>query len=650
MSEVDAFPIPVIYLKPVKSSEGNTSDYEILGHNKAAESIMPASHEGKTLFQIDPDSKGSFLPDLFEVAMATKSIQTHMNRAKVGTYANRNIFYTVTPTSDGCALAVQDMTSIISDYDRVVQSNELLQAAPDHAVHGVSLSNAEGSLTYVNKALCDLLGYEAKELMGAHIGLIVHADEIEQDVAIAQKLLSGELEQSVRDKMFVHKSGETVLVSVALSVAWLEDREQYAFIGHVRDVREERQKSTQLEEALKAAKDATRMKSEFLANMSHEIRTPLNGVLGMAQALAYGNLSDAQGEQVATIIESGGSLMSILNDILDLSKIEAGKMSVSPIDTDLRHKLSRVEKVYQNTAKEKGLGFRLFVDPSVPSRLMLDPVRVRQCVDNLVTNALKFTKNGDVLVVVKGEPIKDDNYKVTVYVSDTGLGINAEAQKQIFETFSQADGSTTRRFGGTGLGLPITRQLAQAMGGNLTVASEEGKGSIFTLTFVSGASETLMSGTPETETAEKLETPMTTELSGKRVLLVDDNEINRQVGRSLLEHSDITVSDAADGALAIEALNQQAFDLVLMDIHMPNVDGVQALRILRGGTSINCDTPVLALTADAMSGDKQRYLALGFSGYIAKPISERDMIAEIGRVLSGSHAASKVRTNLHFSG
>ena len=258
-------------------------------------------------------------------------------------------------------------------------------------------------------------------------------------------------------------------------------------ISTFRDVTERVNKAATLAEARAAAELAVKTKTEFLSNMSHEIRTPLNGVLGMAQVLEETSLTASQKSYVETILDSGQSLMTIINDILDLSKIEAGMMELSLMETELRPRLEMFQKVHAITAEKRGLSLDVFVHPNVPETLIVDPVRVRQCVENLVTNALKFTREGGVQVSVSCEQRSESAHKVTVHVVDTGIGMKPEACERVFEPFIQADGSTTRVYGGTGLGLPIARKLARAMGGDIKVCSELGRGAVFTLTFLAEA-------------------------------------------------------------------------------------------------------------------------------------------------------------------
>ena len=371
------------------------------------------------------------------------------------------------------------------------------------------------------------------------------------------------------------------------------------------------------------------------------MRTPLNGILGMSQVLTGGELTTAQAEQVSIILESGQSLLAILNDILDLSKIEAGRMELSFVEADLRHKLNRVCKLYEPVAQEKGINLRLVIDPSVPALLMLDTVRLRQCVGNLISNAVKFTEKGDILIVATAETRGEDTSRITIHVSDNGCGIPHEKVAQIFESFVQADGSTTRKYGGSGLGLPISRKLARMMGGDITVASELNKGSIFTLTLESQiVRQERPISVPKPARDTDLGITRKASLEDGRVapsvLVVDDNAINRRVARSFLEQNDYEVHEACDGLQALMRLGNEFFDLVLMDINMPELDGQRALDRLRAGDGPNASAPVIALTADSMRGDREKYIARGFNGYVSKPIDQRSILTVMESCLAAA--------------
>ena len=393
----------------------------------------------------------------------------------------------------------------------------------------------------------------------------------------------------------------------------------------------------ELRRAATAAEASNDAKSSFLANMSHEIRTPLNGVLGMAQALSNERLTTFQGESVNTIIDCGQTLMALLNDVLDLSKIEAGKLEIAPVDGELERVFNHLRKLFLPRAREKSIDLNVEFDPEIPKLLKFDYVRIHQCVANLISNAIKFTKAGGVNVLVTHEAMDAHKYWISVAVTDTGMGVSEDAARRLFSEFSQADASTTRQFGGTGLGLAITRKLARLMGGDVTLSSQPGTGSTFTLTFqTSAASAPKLVPAPLHDRESR---PPGAALMGLKILLVDDNAINRSVARLLLAPSGVVITEAANGKEALDRLAERQFDLVLLDIHMPVMDGTETIGHIRATEASWRTIPVIALTADAMTGDKERLLSLGMNGYVSKPIEQRALIHEIHRALSTSAAA-----------
>jgi signal transduction histidine kinase/CheY-like chemotaxis protein len=373
------------------------------------------------------------------------------------------------------------------------------------------------------------------------------------------------------------------------------------------------------------ANAASNAKSDFLATMSHEIRTPLNGVLGMAQALAMETLGPDQRDKLNVILSSGETLTALLNDILDLSKIEAGKMEISALDSKLKTSIDRAVSLFDPIAQEKGLTLAVVREGGGPDWLRLDRVRVHQCVTNLISNAVKFTQTGrvDVRWSVEAAP-EGAPHRIRVSVSDTGIGMDEAALARLFNAFTQADGSTTRRFGGTGLGLAITRKLARLMGGDVHVSSAVGRGSTFTLTFAAPA------GKPRVKPV-RLEAEATPTATSKavRILLVDDNATNRQVAKLFLARIQCEITEAVNGAEALEKLAARAFDLVLLDVHMPVMDGCETIRRMRASDQPWRALPVIALTADAMEGDRERFVAMGMTDYLAKPIDRRQLLNKV---------------------
>jgi CheY-like chemotaxis protein/anti-sigma regulatory factor (Ser/Thr protein kinase) len=303
-------------------------------------------------------------------------------------------------------------------------------------------------------------------------------------------------------------------------------------------------------------------------------------------------------------------------------------MEIAPVDFDLGHMLRRLQKLWGARADEKGVKLIVAADASLPARLKFDPVRVRQCISNLISNAIKFTDRGLVTVIASIDETKDGVSTVCVRVEDSGIGMDAEAMAKLFRPFTQADASTTRRFGGTGLGLSITRKLANLMAGDVTVESTPHRGSVFTLKFKADSAQG-HAGAPIAGEADVAK-PMNAQ--GISILVVDDHPLNRTVARLFLEPHGIKVAEAENGRQALEVLRKQSFDVVLLDVHMPVMDGPETIRHIRDADEDWATVPVIALTADAMSGDREKLLAIGMTGYVSKPIDQRELIAEICRV------------------
>lgn len=409
--------------------------------------------------------------------------------------------------------------------------------------------------------------------------------------------------------------------TAGLPAVWFAD----VVIEHIREA------SYKLDEALAQAQLANRTKSEFLATMSHEIRTPLNGVLGMAQVLQRTDLDEDQSEMVATIQDSGDTLLEIVSDILDLSKIEAGKMEIDACEAELTTAVRSVVRLFEPKAQEKGVVLSLEFADDVPNYASFDPVRVRQCIANLVSNAVKFTREGSVAVSVSASPAADGNQTITVEVKDTGVGIDASGMVKLFGAFEQAQSSTAREFGGTGLGLAISRKLARMMGGDIVASSQSGAGSNFSLTF---QTTVVAVKALETERTAADQRSVGAALSGLRVLVVDDNSVNRRILQLLLATKAAHATEARNGAEALERLAAETFDLVLLDMHMPVLDGKETIAAIRASECSWCDIRVIALTADAMAGEREKLLALGMDGYASKPIDAVTLYAEIANVLA----------------
>jgi len=377
----------------------------------------------------------------------------------------------------------------------------------------------------------------------------------------------------------------------------------------------------QLIEATKAAEEATRQKSIFLANMSHEIRTPLNAITGFISLLERNETDKTKLKYLKIIKNSSDSLLQIINDILDISKIESGKVTIQPVNFNPYESLITIAELFQSKAAEKNIDFKIKYNHSLPSLLYGDILRIKQIFTNLLSNAVKFTPEGGMVKAVIG-------YKkgyLHIVVKDSGIGISQEQQNKIFEPFTQADDSTERVFGGTGLGLAISQELSRMLGGTLTLKSKEGKGSLFKLTIPVPLGEEEIK-----EEEEILSTP-----KKGHVLIVEDHEANRMFLGIILENYGLTYDTAKDGIEAVEKFKQNRYDIILMDENMPNMGGIEAARAIASFEREEQlpHTPIISLTANALQGDKERFLRAGFDDYMAKPIDPDLLIKSINQLL-----------------
>ena len=427
------------------------------------------------------------------------------------------------------------------------------------------------------------------------------------------------------------------------------------------DAQELEQKNEELERALAGAREATGMKSRFLANMSHEIRTPMNGVLGMTDFLLGTSLSAEQQEYAESIKRSADSLLALINDILDLSRIEAGKLRLDHVDFPLEATITETTSMFALQARSKDLEFRSTIAPGLPHFAVGDPGRLRQVLTNLLANAIKFTERGTVGLKVEIGAQTRDTIQLKFTVHDSGIGIPLEEQARLFDTFTQVDESNTRKYGGTGLGLAISKQLVELQGGEIGLESEPGKGSKFWFTATFGKSARrhgpaqgpprqspappVTAAKSQTGTAQRTETPAqapskSTPLPGSsRVLLAEDNEINQRITLRLLQKLGLAADAVVNGREALEALAKRKYDLVLMDCQMPDMDGFEATAVIRSRENGNRRQTICALTANAMDGDRERCLAAGMDDYISKPVGLEKLREALDRWIPGVGAA-----------
>jgi signal transduction histidine kinase/ActR/RegA family two-component response regulator len=408
----------------------------------------------------------------------------------------------------------------------------------------------------------------------------------------------------------------------------LQDRQMSAQTDLRKALEHSESIANELTIAKELAEQSDRAKSQFLANMSHEIRTPMNGILGTAGLLLKTELAPKQARLAARIKESGWSLLSLLNNLLDVSKIEAGHVELEKIDFLLPRMLREVDSLMRSPAMEKGLTYQSCIAPKTPTSLKGDMGRIKQVLFNLVGNALKFTESGGVTINVSHCESDGEKCLLRFEVSDTGIGIDADKQDLVFEKFAQADNSTTRLFGGTGLGLAICRELVEMMEGEIGIESEPGKGSNFWFTVACEKS------TPKGIRLEPVESSQDgPDQAGStqplRILLAEDNEINQEIAVATLEEAGHHVDVVENGADAVDAVQNVSYDVVLMDVHMPEMDGVAATQAIRQLSGSVAKIPIIALTANAMVGDREKYIAHGMNDYSSKPFDPDKLLVTI---------------------
>ncbi len=505
-----------------------------------------------------------------------------------------------------------------------------LKNAIEQSGEMVVVTDKKGIIEYVNPAFERITGYKRDEVMGKTPRILksgAHDDAFYDDMwstIKSGKQWHGEL---INKK----KSGDTYYEEMTISPVFDNEKVVTNFVAIKRDITERKQAEDEIEQARYHAEKANKAKSEFLANMSHEIRTPMNAIIGMADLLFETELTKEQEKYITTYRNAGENLLSIINDILDVSKIEAGHLELESTGFGIHKVMEHTREIMAFRAKDKNLEILLDIAQDVPQRIIGDPLRLQQVIINLVGNAIKFTEKGEIVVSVKSHKLEGKNAELMFSVKDSGIGIPKERQDAIFENFSQADSSTTRKFGGTGLGLTISKRLVELMGGSIYVDSEAGKGSTFYFTAKFEADTGHKEETDHLSKDSKVHAGVSVSERPLNILLVEDNDDNRNLVIAYLKKSPHHIETAENGEVAVHKFTSGQYDIVLMDVEMPVMDGYTATRNIREWEKKNDakSTPIVALTAHALKEHKEKSLAAGCDGHLTKPIKKTKLLEAI---------------------
>ena len=511
-----------------------------------------------------------------------------------------------------------------------------LRATYEHAFIGIGEVDRQGQFIRVNEHLCSITGYSRDELLGRSFLEITHPEDRDPARNLFCQQMRGERPVYSHQKRYVRKDGGVRWVELEASAVTDENGLPLYGIRIVRDVTERKRADAEVQQLRTAqlkAEAASEAQASFLAAMSHELRTPLTGVLGMVDILATEDLTSRQREDVTAIRASGQHLLNVVNDILDFSRIEAGKLELECIDFSMPALLAEVRSLVEPLVADRSLELRVELSECTPPFLRGDPTRIKQVLLNLVGNAIKFTEQGSVNLSVSHQPQNVHGVRLRFEVRDTGIGIAPDKQPELFNAFAQADRSTTRQFGGSGLGLVISKRLVEAMGGEIGVESIPGIGSLFWFEIplqVGDSANTAGDARPEVEQAPP-----------RRILIAEDVATNRDILKVMLSRQGHHVVFAENGAEAVNLAQRELFDLILMDVHMPVMDGVEATRQIRTLDGPARNIPILALTANVMAKERARYLAAGMNEGLMKPIDWKQLDGALAHYGGRQDAASR---------
>ncbi|NOQ80323.1 MAG: PAS domain S-box protein, partial [Gammaproteobacteria bacterium] len=531
-----------------------------------------------------------------------------------------------------------DITRRKKMEEEINKSHRFLQSMTDAMGEGVYTLDQYGICTSVNPEFEHLTGWKKEDIVGQNLHELIHFQTIDGvfvpvHECPTHKSIKNGIKYVSEDEYFTHINGTLFPVSI-ISVPLYENNEVVGSVSIFQDISLRKTTEKALLEAKSQAEQASKDKSNFLANMSHEIRTPMNAIIGMSYLALETNLNHEQRNYIEKVHYSAESLLNIINDILDFSKIEAGKLEIETIEFEFQEVINNIRNILSDKSKNHNIELSFDIDKNIPAVLIGDALRLNQILINLANNALKFTENGNVVISAKLANLPENNIIMIHFsVQDDGIGISPEQQSKLFKSFSQADTSTTRKFGGTGLGLTISHQLTELMGGKIWFESQLGVGSTFHFTAQFEQVENIEQSQKRLEdnkTTKPLYMDSAKIIAGANILLVEDNAFNQELAMKLLNKNQIKVTLANNGQEALELLESNDFDGVLMDIQMPVMDGYEASRKIRMDDRFS-DLPIIAMTANSMVGDAEKAVKAGMNDYISKPINVNKMFATMAR-------------------
>ncbi len=588
-------------------------------HNRSPELIIGKKDEdfrGQDVFESDAESDQKVLQEKKPVIYEIHSGQRFFETRKFPVFYGNN--------RTGIGAFIRDITKQRVIEEKLAENEKRFKTLLENSFDLITLTDDTGEINYCTDAIFKLTGISGPEITGKHLSAFIHPDDRAEFGEQFDKLIKGEtdliyLQHRLKHTTTGYKQVETVATN------HLNNPLINAIVFTSRDVSIEVQ-SHELKKNIVLAQKSAEIKQQFLANMSHEIRTPMNGIVGMIEFLLKTKLDETQTDYVNTIKSSADSLLSIINDILDYSKIEAGKLSINPSPVHVKKFFEEAPRIFSALIKQKQLEFILFIDESLPEHLYIDPIRINQVISNLLSNAIKFTPAGSIHLRVLPDKITSDTVLLRVEVQDTGIGLSEEEQKKLFNPFTQIDSSFTRAIEGTGLGLTICQRIVELMGGEIGVISETGKGSMFWFS--------IQTSIPEHEKIRQFMHEveyLKPDHLGLNILLVEDKVVNQKVITMMLEAMGCSITMVSNGKEAIDYLTDktilQAPDIILMDIQMPVMDGITATKFIR--RNIPGNHVIIGLSANVFSTDVEGYLQSGLDDYIIKPATSEDLYKKL---------------------